>query len=157
MPVVQRLELLDWMLSKGVQVTDGMPPFRFTEVMAHSVNYTDDERGEILDWFLRHGYKLDGIEAAALLLRQKQSVLPTWQKLIADGVLPHRRWNYLRVIQVPCSLLRIMSMVPRKWCAGCSLWGMECMPLPRAGKSSRASGFNPLMPVSSESNTLKQG
>lgn len=88
MPVAQRLELLDWMLSKGVMLTNRMSPYRFREVMAHSMSYTDDERGEILDWFLRHGYELDGIEAADLLLRQKQSVLPTWQKLVADGVLP---------------------------------------------------------------------
>lgn len=88
MPAARRLELLEWLISKGVQVTGRMPPFRFLEVMAKSMSYTDDERGEILDWFLCHGYELDGIEATAMLLRQKQSVLPVWQKLVADGVMP---------------------------------------------------------------------
>lgn len=88
MPVAQRLELLDFLLSKGVQLTGKMSSFRFLEVMERAIRYTDDERGELLDWFLRHGYQVDATAVASMLLQQPQSVLPMWKKLVEDGVLP---------------------------------------------------------------------
>ena len=57
-------------------------------MMQHSMLYSDDSCGEMLNWFLRHGYQLDAADAAGLFLLQTDASLPTWQKLIEDGVLP---------------------------------------------------------------------
>ncbi len=88
MPVAQRLELLDWMSSKGVNLNACIRPHRFVRMMQHSMLYSDDSCGEMLNWFLRHGYQLDAADAAGLFLLQTDASLPTWQKLIEDGVLP---------------------------------------------------------------------
>lgn len=88
LPAAQRLELLEWMHSKGVPVADSIPVHRFVEAVRYSMLYTDDTGGEILAWFLRHGYLLDEAEAAGLFLQSPQASLPVWQKLIADGILP---------------------------------------------------------------------
>lgn len=88
LPAVQRLELLEWMNAKGVSVADSIPAHRFVEAVRRSMLYTDDAGGEILAWFLRHGYQLEATEVAGLFLLSPQAALPTWRKLIADGVLP---------------------------------------------------------------------
>ena len=87
MPVAQRLELLDWMHSKGVDVTDSIQTHRFMRKAQQSMLYSDDSNGEILNWFLRHGYQLNAADAAGLFLLQADASLPTWQKLIEDAVL----------------------------------------------------------------------
>ncbi len=88
MPAAQRLELLDWMYAKGVFVAGSIPAHWFVEKVRFSMLYSDDTGGEIMDWFLRHGYQLEESEVAGLFLLSPQASLPTWQKLIADGILP---------------------------------------------------------------------
>lgn len=92
MPVAQRLELLDWLYSKGVKLNACIRPLPFVQNVRRSMLYSDDSCGQILNWFLRHGYQMDAADAAGLFLLQADASLPTWQKLIKDGVLtdpPH--------------------------------------------------------------------
>lgn len=92
MPVAQRLDLLDWMYSKGVNLNACIRPQSFVQNVRRSMLYTDDSCGQILNWFLRHGYQMDAADAVGLFLLQADASLSTWQKLIEDGVLtapPH--------------------------------------------------------------------
>ncbi len=86
MPVVQRLELLDWLYSKGVNLNSCIRLGPFVMKVRRSMLYSDDSCGQILSWFLRHGYQLDAADAAGLFLLQADASLPTWQNLIKDGV-----------------------------------------------------------------------
>ena len=88
MQAAQRLELLGWMHARGVSVAGSIPAHWFVEKVRFSMLYSDDTGGEILDWFLRHGYQLGASELAGLFLLSPQASLPTWQKLIEDGILP---------------------------------------------------------------------
>lgn len=88
MPASQRVELLEWLHAKGAPIADSIPAHRFVEKVRYSMLYSDDTGGEILAWFLRHGYQLDAAESAALFLLQPQTALPCWQKLVADEILP---------------------------------------------------------------------
>lgn len=84
--VKERIALLDWMLARGVNI-HAVEEERVLLMSDYSLSITDDSTGAILDWFLRHGYKLNPAGASLILLRGKDA-LPTYQQLIKDGFLP---------------------------------------------------------------------
>lgn len=86
LPVKERIALLDWMLARGVNI-QAVEEERVLLMSEYSLTITDDSAGAILDWFLRHGYKLNPARASLILLRGKEA-LPTYQQLIKDGFLP---------------------------------------------------------------------
>lgn len=86
LPVKERIALLDWMLARGVDI-HAVEEERMLLMSELSLAATDDGAGAILDWFVRHGYKLNATSAALVLLRYKEA-LPTYQQLISDGFLP---------------------------------------------------------------------
>lgn len=86
LPVKERIALLDWMLARGVNI-QAVEEERVLLMSEYSLTITDDSAGAILDWFLRHGYKLNPARVSLILLRGKDA-LPTYQQLIKDGFLP---------------------------------------------------------------------
>lgn len=86
LPVKGRIALLDWMLARGVNI-QAVEEERVLLMSEYSLTITDDSAGAILDWFLRHGYKLNPARVSLILLRGKDA-LPTYQQLIKDGFLP---------------------------------------------------------------------
>lgn len=84
--VAERLELLDWLYSRGVDI-HCLPPHKLLDSVRHTLLVSDDVGAAVFDWFLRHGYQVDQQKALTLLLNSAEA-LPTLQKLVADGFLP---------------------------------------------------------------------
>lgn len=107
MSVAQRLELLDWIHSKGCNMTNCVRSHRFVRNVQHSMLYSDDSGGQILDWFLRRGYQMDAADAVGLFLLQADASLPTYQKLIEDGVLtaPPHELKYEGELRTPFQMV----------------------------------------------------
>jgi hypothetical protein len=84
MPVAERLELLEWLVERGLDIkdTDMMLPQLELAVML-----TGDEQGQITEWMLRHGLPAGKLEVTSLLLRYP-TTLATLQRLIQEGLLP---------------------------------------------------------------------
>lgn len=84
MPVAERLELLEWLVERGMDIkgADMLLPQLELAVMQ-----TGDEQGRITEWMLRRGFLADKTKVTSLLLRYP-TTLSTLQRLIQDGLLP---------------------------------------------------------------------
>ena len=84
MPVAERLELLEWLVERGLDINDTDTLLPQLEL---AVMLTGDEQGQITEWMLRHGLPADKLEVTSLLLRYP-TTLATLQRLIQEGLLP---------------------------------------------------------------------
>lgn len=84
MPVAERLELLAWLVERGLDINDSDTLLPQLEL---AVMLTGDEQGQITEWMLRHGLPADKLEVTSLLLRYP-TTLATLQRLIQEGLLP---------------------------------------------------------------------
>lgn len=84
MPVAERLELLEWLVERGLDINDTDTLLPQLEL---AVMQTGDEQGQITEWMLRHGLPADKLEVTSLLLRYP-TTLATLQRLIQEGLLP---------------------------------------------------------------------
>ncbi len=84
MPVAERLELLEWLVERGLDIkgADMLLPQLELAVMK-----TGDEQGQITEWMLRRGFLADKTKVTSLLLRYP-TTLATLQRLIQEGLLP---------------------------------------------------------------------
>lgn len=86
LPISERLALMDWLVTRGADIT-AVTEEDVLLLSEASIRASDDASGAILEWFLRRGYELDKNRAIAIML-QYAGALPTYQKLIADNLLP---------------------------------------------------------------------
>ncbi len=86
LPIAERLALMDWLVARGADTT-AVTEEEVLLLSEASIRGSDDATGAILEWFLRRGYELDKNRAVAIML-QYAGTLPTYQKLIADNLLP---------------------------------------------------------------------
>lgn len=86
LPIDERIALMDWLVTRGADIT-AVTEEDVLFLSETSMKVSDDAAGAILEWFLRRGYALDKTRAAAILL-QYAGALPTYQRLIEDDLLP---------------------------------------------------------------------
>ena len=93
-PFSKRIELLDWLYARGVDI-NSVPSDNLYKSIESDIEQGDNQASNLLVWFLRHGYTGISTEQTVKLLLVNDGCISTLQELIRDGVLPQPDRNWL--------------------------------------------------------------